>query len=427
MSDFWSHSGEALHFSRGVHQKVLQHSAVLRGVAVRNLSGHDTVYRLEHLGESVWFNHHLPSLTTATAREFGDNKPVAKSFLERAAIQTPKGKHFSRDNIDNAWVYAEKTLGFPVVLKPLSGTGGDGVTSMIETRDHFDVGWKAASVKSRIIVEQHIVGKDYRLLVVGNKFVAATWREPLSIVGDGVSSVNQLIDAKSELRKSNPYLAGKTIKLNENNVRTLKEHGYDSKSILPSGKKLFLQSIANVGAGGDSYDATDYVHDDFKQIAIRACNAIPGFALAGIDILVPDITKPAKGQRYGIVELNAKPDIALHHFPVYGTARDAAGAIVEYLFPLARIIPMQSWRSVSVQFKGKVTGVGFRKKCSELATLNGIFGQVKNVDDGVVDAEFHGTNTAIDRIISTLVKAYKCDHTNTLLQKEKPIKFNIVE
>lgn len=409
LTEEWKPTADPMAFFKRVHQKVMQQAAVARGIKIHALPGMETAYRLEHLGTSMWFSSHLPASTSSAGREFGDNKRIGKAFLQRAGVSVPSGQDFSQAEFEKAWQYAQK-IGLPVVTKPLAGTGGSGVTSFINSKEHFGVGWKAASHRPRIIVEQHILGKDYRLLVAGDKFIAATWRDPFNVIGDGRSSISHLIKHKEELRKLNPYLADKKIELNSNNYRTLAENSLDLSSILPEGKKLYLQSIANVGAGGDSHDVTDQVHQDFKDIALLAASAIPGISMCGVDLLVPDITKSASGQKYSVCEINSKPDISLHHFPVYGTARDAAGSLLEHFFPLARKISLDKWKAVSVSYRGNVTGVGFRKKVASIACLNGVHGYVKNLSENNVEAEFFGSPTAVDRVFEQTKKITKCNH-----------------
>lgn len=316
-------------FSGAVHRKVLLDAAKRRGLQITKLV--PGLYSLSDGLRTHVFVEHAFDTTTHVARLITESKQLTRLCLKRAGVTTPEGRTFFSDAKDVAWEYANK-IGFPVVTKPLKGTGGTGVTSNISTWDHFDVAWSAIPTGRKIIVEKFIAGEDHRLFVVGDHMVCAAIREPAQVVGDGYASVQELIQRKNSERASNPYTGAKKMKLTGDMWFRLQRFGMTENSVLEKGRKYVLHPVANIGAGGESVDVTDRVHPEFAQIAVRACKAVPGMLHGGIDLIAQDISAPPSGQDYAVIETNSVPDIALHHFPSRGQPRDAAGAALDSLF-----------------------------------------------------------------------------------------------
>lgn len=311
------------------------------------------------------------------------------------------GSVFSPRAMDSALSYAQQ-IGFPVVIKPIRGSGGKGVISDIQNEEHFKLAWTEAGSTVRCIVEKHIYGRDYRVFVVNGRFVCAALRIPVNITGDGKSTVSELIQQKNKQREDNPYVGEKQIQISGEMLRNLQKLGFNKSSIIPAQMNIQLLPVANIGTGGDSKDVTDEVHPGFAEIAIKAAHSIPGAYFAGVDLLVPDISVSPDEQEYAVCEINTRCDIGLHHFPVFGPARDAAGALIESIFPSAKPIRPITMKKVRLTLRGSVIGVGLRQRIANIASLNHIRGWVKNEDQEVV-ALLCGSPSAIDRI--TLILA----------------------
>lgn len=390
---------EIFGFAQRAQREIVQYAAAQRDIAVEPLD--TALYWLRRDGKRVLFYHHMPDSTTLVAREISNSKHLTKTMLGIAGVRTPPGDVFRRGDRADAWAYA-RTLGLPVVVKPLSGSGGENVTPQVADPAHFRLAWDAAKHSASIIVEKHVEGRDYRILVVGENAVCAAVREPAFVTGDGCSSVGALIEAQGAARAENRYAGRKPLTLTAMMERNLASLGLAVTSVLSAGRKLRLHEIANVGAGGESADVTDVMHPDFAAIAVRACRSIPGAFHAGVDLLVPDISQPASLQTYAVCEVNTRPDIALHHFPFHGPARDAAGALLEGLFPGAGIVPRDRWVAASLKLTGKVTGVGLRKQLQAKASLAAITGWVRNDGVGAVSAYLCGPPVALERIVAEL-------------------------
>ena len=421
--ELWQPTAGDEHFLWAVHTKLVQEAASRRNIEIESIN--DKAFFLRYGGKAVLFMEHQPELTSAASRAISHDKHATKLFLDRAGVSTPKGSTFLAKEIERGLAYA-KAIGFPVVIKPIVGSGGKGVTSDIRDEEHFRSAWENSGTTGRYIVEKHIHGNDYRVLVINGKFICAAQRIPVNITGDGVSSVDQLIDKKNAQRSANPYVGVKKVKLNNEMLRTLRQHGYDESSVIPTGQNIQLVPVANIGTGGDSKDVTDEVHPGFTEIAIKAAHSIPGTFFAGVDLLVPDISQPPENQDYAICEINTRADIGLHNFPVIGKARDAAGALVQEIFPEAVPIPPEAMKKVLLVLRGSVIKVGMRKNLQKLASLNHLHGWVKN-EAQEVHALLCGSPTAVDRIVLSLAARPNTSLSLKPWNKEVPKGFKIIE
>lgn len=264
-----------------------------------------------------------------------DNKDVAKDWLSKAKVPVPKGIRFN-SNISNKEIidYVINNLSFPAIIKPAAGRLGRGVFVNIgdrETLKRLLIHVREELGYDDVIVEEHVLGEDYRVFVVGGRALSVVKRIPANITGDGKHCVRELIEQKNSSRKSNPYLASGLIKIDREVTDYLYKVGYGLDSIPRKGELLFLRGKSNLSAGGDSIDITDEASETLKNLAVRAVKAIPHLHNCGVDILFP---KAEVGKEMGVViELNYLAHLGLHLFPVRGKARDVAGAIVDYYFP----------------------------------------------------------------------------------------------
>src|SRR5699024_7472161 len=179
-----------------------------------------------------------------------------------------------------------------------------------------------------VIVEQYIPGIEYRILMVNEEIVGAVNRMPANVVGDGKHSIKELINIKNKSRKNNPNIASKTIKLDNEVLDSIHALNYNLDSVPKDGERILLRKKSNVSMGGDPIDVTDQLTDELKEIALKAVRAIPNLGVCGLDMIVDEKKKTGS-----IIEINTKPMIGLHMFPVKGKARDVVKPIVDYYFP----------------------------------------------------------------------------------------------
>jgi D-alanine-D-alanine ligase-like ATP-grasp enzyme/acylphosphatase len=377
--------------------EMIKHAAFIRNLDVETISSR--VYRISDGRRTVSFWGHTPDTTSLVSSVISSSKDITKKVLQNAGVNVPEGSVFEQNEEDEGWEFAT-AIGLPVVVKPVHGSGGRGVTSNIKEWRHFSLAWKAArdAADSPIIVEKHIHGNDYRLFVIGDQLRAAAWRVPAYIDGDGETSIEGLIESKNQSRMANPYVGAKPIKLTSMMLQYLADQDLNPDSILPSGQRLYLHLVANIGGGGESVDITEKVHADFADIAARACKAFPT-SHCGIDLLCEDITRPASQQTWAICEVNICPDIAMHHFPVVGMPRDVAGDLIEHLFPGSYPLKEKFWKKAFIEITGQVTDVGFRRWLRRVADLGGLTGWVRNAAEDRVEAVLCGAPRSVENAI----------------------------
>ena len=270
--------------------------------------------------------------TPHIAVELASDKEETNKILGSLGLPVPRQELVQ--SADAAWRAARK-LGGAVVLKPYNGNHGRGIT--INVRDEADVrqAYEAAREHSRsVIVETYLAGDDHRLLVVNGELVAATRRTPGHVVGDGASTVAQLIEVvNSDPRRGVGHEKVLTrLTLDREAELMLERAGYTADSVPKAGEVVPLRSTANLSTGGTATDVTDIIHPDNRAMAERAVRAI-GLDVGGVDFLSTNIAESYKAIGGGICEVNAAPGFRMHIAPSEGTPRDTAGPVIDMLFP----------------------------------------------------------------------------------------------
>lgn len=324
--------GPAFPASYRLQARLLRDAGRQRGLEVEELSADMT--RMRGGGVTHIFCHGMSDATLLAARRASNDKQWTRTLLKAKGVAVPEGAAFAAADLDKAWAHAQE-LGMPVVVKPLVGSGGKGVYTDIRSYDDFRHAWEIAigTKASTIVVEQHFAGNDYRLFVIANQLSAVAIRIPAHVIGDGKSTINELIEVKNRLRAPNPHHGAKPIVLTELMRATLGKLGLDENSVLDSGRRVDLHSVANIGSGGEGIEVTDTVHPAWAEIAVAAREAVFDAHHAGIDLIAEDISRPPEGQRWCVIEVNTNPDFGANHFPVGSPGRDVAGALIESLFP----------------------------------------------------------------------------------------------
>ncbi len=270
--------------------------------------------------------------TSNIAVELASDKEETNSILRDLGLPVPK-QRLVRSSRDAK--RAAERIGFPVVLKPLSGNHGRGVSINLKTTDEIEVAFdKAREHGHNVIVESFLEGHDHRLLVVNGELVAASKRVPGHVVGDGKHTIEQLIDTVNEdpRRGVGHEKVLTRLELDHQAERLMAKLGYDRNTVPKDGEIVYLRSTANLSTGGTAIDVTDTIHPDNREMAIRTIKAI-GLDIGGVDFLTKDITESFRETGGGICEVNAGPGFRMHVAPSEGTPRDVAGPVLDMLFP----------------------------------------------------------------------------------------------
>jgi D-alanine-D-alanine ligase-like ATP-grasp enzyme len=286
-------------------------------------------------GQKRYFRYSSLDLNPLGASAIATDKDYANFFMKKMGYPiVPRSKTFfsnewvkaigaSRRNIDAAYHYAKK-LGFPVFVKPNSGSQGAGV-ALVYTKREFYRAMRAVFKRDRVaLVQQQVEGRDYRLVVLDDKVISAYERIPLNVVGNGTLTIKQLLQEKQ--RRFTASSRDTRIKLDDPRIaEKLKHQRLSLQSVPAKNKRVYLLDNANLSTGGDAAEVTSMAHPAFKQIAVQVTKDM-GLRLCGVDFMIAgDITQ--KPDKYWILEINAAP--GLDHYAQAGQVQEK---IVEDLY-----------------------------------------------------------------------------------------------
>lgn len=376
-------------------------------------------YSLSNGERTHHFQLSMGDKVTQEAFDICADKDLTKQYLSKAGVPVPEGRVFTKESsIDEIGDFAD-SLGYPVVLKPTDGNAGKGVFANVQSRDELldlvkhvqkDLGF------NHIIVENFVQGNEWRIVVIEDRVLGAMIRRPASVLGDGKHTISQLIKKTNDLRRANPHMPSRLIRADREVINLLHRLGYTLKTVPERGQRVFLRTKSNLSGGGDSIDVTEKLTPELAQIAIDAGKAIPGLPHFGVDMIVDEERNTGT-----ILEVNTRPGLGGHMFPIVGKPRDLASDIIEYYFPETKkversplffdfdaIVELIMSRQVStlevkststgpfygreIIVSGKVQWVGFRAWTREQALERDLHGTVENLKGGQVRIRVMGTD-----------------------------------
>lgn len=324
--------------SLGVSTAAIADAARRRGIPVRRI-GNRSMLRLGYGCHRRLVCAALTEQTSAVGVDIASDKVLTKQLLAGAGIPVPDGA-IARSPQEAAGLLG--LLAAPVVIKPVNGNHGAGVTISVRTPAAAEAAYaRAAAAHPAVMVEEFIPGTDYRVLVIDGQVVAAAELQPASVTGDGSSTIRQLIDqVNTDPRRGDGHSRELTrITLDEAARSHLAERGLAAGSVPGAGQTITLRKNSNLSTGGTSRDVTGLLHHDVAEMCRRAA-AASGLDICGIDVRLADISAPLHGdgsepagQRGAVIELNACPGLRMHLSPGEGMPRDVAGAIIDRLYP----------------------------------------------------------------------------------------------
>ena len=274
----------------------------------------------------------VTSETSSIGVEIACDKEDTKFLLEQAEIEVPRGDIISREgSLEEACRY----VGFPLVVKPVGGNHGRGITVNIKNLEDATVAFHAAkNVSPKVIIEKYITGEDYRLLVINNVLVAAAKRSPAHIIGDGKSTIKELVDeVNNDPRRGYGHENVLTkITINDLTKTIIAAKGYTEDSVPAEGERVILKDTANLSTGGTAEDVTDIVHPSNVSMCERISKIID-LDICGIDIMTTDISQPLNETGGAVLEVNAGPGFRMHLAPTTGLPRNVAAPVIDKLFP----------------------------------------------------------------------------------------------
>lgn len=335
------------------------------------------------------------------------NKQLTRHFLHAAGVPAPQGRTFRMDEVDAALAYADE-LGYPVVVKPVGGKSGRGVTAGITDAD--GVRWAVEQIgtgahqRRRFILEKHVPGQDYRIYVAYGEVLSVIVRKPAFVLGDGVSTVAQLVEEKNAVRRMNPHTQARLIKRNASSTYRLKRQGLDWDDVPANGAEVVLAGAANISQGGDSADVTSETHPSILEAAKKAAAAFPGLDQAGVDFLLADHRQDVTEQHGGICEINTIPALMANQAPVFGEVRP----IADTLFRAAaqdnqvRLADYQQAIRVAVRAQGTRAPERLAAWIGIHARRLGLGGRVRETGQTYLRAHLQGPPSRVSALISNM-------------------------
>ncbi|EHJ91651.1 cyanophycin synthetase [Vreelandella boliviensis] len=307
-------------------------AAVRRGIPWARLDADSSYIQLGHGCRQQRIQATVTCRTSLISHGIADDKYWTKHVLGEAGVPVPYG--VICHSIEEALI-AALDIGYPVVVKPLIGNHGRGVSTGISDEPALREAFTIASLHySIVMVERFVKGEDYRLLVINGKLVAAARRRPAHVVGDGQASLQSLIDRENQdpRRGIGHENLLTQIHLDEQSHRLIAQQNLSLESVITKDQVVYLKSTANLSTGGTATDVTEDVHPEVKYTAERISRLV-GLDIIGIDLLAETLTMPLEEQSAAVVEVNAGPGFRMHLSPTHGTGRDVGQHVTEMLFP----------------------------------------------------------------------------------------------
>ncbi len=272
------------------------------------------------------------SETSLIGTEIVQEKDISKEFLYDRGLPVPRGKVVSsqREALEGA-----DNIGYPVVIKPVSGNHGDGVFVNLKNPDELSEAYSLTKkYEDYQLVERYLEGDDYRVLLVDQEVVAVAKKISAHVIGDGSSTIKELI----ELTNQDPKRGDEheniltKIKLDEEAQMKLESQGLNVDHVPEEDETIYLSDTANISTGGTAEDRTDDLHPSLKRILERVSKML-NLDLMGIDLIADDISKNVEEINWGIIEMNASPGLRMHIYPSSGEARPVGKKIIDHLYP----------------------------------------------------------------------------------------------
>ncbi|MGF1451766.1 MAG: N-acetylglutaminylglutamine synthetase [Opitutales bacterium] len=300
------------------YAKIIINEALRRGITVDPFDPPRNFFRLILGARSVTCWESLTEMTSAIALTRTDDKQLTRQILFDAGLSVPDQKLSGEWHEDLAFLNRHKS----VVVKPLHGEQGKGISVDVRTAESLQVAIDKARVHDdNILLEQFVEGMDLRVIVINGEAVAAAVREPPVIMGDGNNTIRKLVERLSR-RRSGATHGESSIPVDDETQRCVELAGYGLEDILPAGTSLTVRKTANLHTGGTITDVTQQLHPTLANAAVRAAQALD-IPVTGLDLIVPRVD----GEEYAIIEANERPGLANHE------PAPTAEKFIDFLFP----------------------------------------------------------------------------------------------
>ena len=326
--------------------RLIKEAAIKRGITYTEIAFFEQkgffhqIYRLTNGENTHMLDVTRPDNTSSIATTITINKELTKIFLQKHGLPSVPSETF--DNFEDAAKYF-KQIDFPCVVKPVDGGGGRGVNLNIKSLDDLKEAVKdSQSYNSSFLIERMLEGDDYRCLCIGCKVVSISKRVPPSVVGNGKSTVEELIDQINSTRSDKRTGMLSKIPKDPHLISHLKKQGLNLNDVLELNKKVFVRQNANLNTGGFSINyPVNKLHIKTKQ-AIEKAAKLVGLQVTGVDVMCRDLSEELSEDNGNIIEMNAKPRFRMHEAPLEGDPVPVSDYLIDFLFPETKLDNLKS-------------------------------------------------------------------------------------
>lgn len=332
------------------------------------------------------------------------NKALTKQLLDSAGFATPFGKRFRAGQFKEAMAWYRKSGLKRVVVKPNGRRRGNGIGSDIGSAEELEF-YLGRLPSTAFLIEEHVDGDDHRLLCVGGRVVAATRRVPAHVVGDGASTIAELVALKNAARQHNPVGRKFPLVIDALTMHLLTRAGLTPDSAPDAGQTVWLRTASNVGAGGEHEEVTDRVHDCFVDLAERIAQTVARpYSVVGIDILCHDITSDSSLAGARVTEIEDDAGLFGHSYPLFGEGppRNAIRRIAEHVLRRYDIVPEFRRRTYLITGEGLE---GYAAWLQGVLDDAGMSGHVRQINAETVECDLTGGRAVLDNLMRQAVQA----------------------
>lgn len=318
--------------------QLLVFDAIQRGIEVDVLDESDQFLKLTHKGHVEYVkNGNMTSKDAYISHWIMENKTVTKKILKDHGFIVPAGEEYQ--SLDEAIAHFYMYQNKPIVVKPKSTNYGLGISifkkapKLDDFKEALEIAFKEDEA---VLVEEYIKGTEYRFFILNGEVQAVLLRTPANVIGDGAHTVSELIDKKNQdpYRGTNHRAPLEKIQKSSIEKLMLKEQELTFESVPEKDQIVYLRENSNISTGGDSIDFTDKMHESYKNIASKMAEPI-GVKVTGIDLIIPNYSKPSTDDDpgYTVIEANFNPAMHMHAYVYEGKGQRLTQGILDMLFP----------------------------------------------------------------------------------------------
>lgn len=283
-------------------------------------------------GEKILFSRKFQIASDFfSGRMLTAHKDLTYVALKENNLPTPMSSCFYRKSLTEKKIDSGlASMKYPIVIKDANGSNSRGVFIDIKNfNEAKKIILKEIANFPCLIAQEMVFGKEFRVLVLGNKAIGVLEMIPPRIFGDGKNTIKKLIELKQ-------FDLAKKTSLDESLVNILKKQGYVLTDIPQKNTAVFIKNNSCLAEGGETKDATKSINPAIEKICVRAAKAT-GKNLAGIDIICDNISNDPKDQSMSILEINGKPDLYIHYNPTHGKTQNVIEKIIRFILNLKKI------------------------------------------------------------------------------------------